>query len=254
MLEYIVGQAGETRERLRARGRYAVDCDRVEVGSGAVAPRIGRAANDRLARSAEMLENGHAARPPARGGKQRGDAARRVAVLRQQQKPGTRRQMQTQSIDGTPVQGQGRTGLDRPAEPGGGQTERAGVRHDRHLVEGKAVRQNGADAVPQRVAARQHRDGPAAPPAISPSVSVSGRRQISRSARPGGTIARCRAPPISSSAVSIRARAAGLIPASPSSPIPTMPSQHFMTSSSPAPGVQRVDRRRRQGATATAST
>ena len=65
--------------------------------------------------------------------------------------------------------------------------------------------------------------------ATAASVSVSGRCQSSRSAFPGATIARWRAPPTSVSAVSTSVRGAALNPGSPSSPMPMTDSHGFMT-------------------------
>ena len=63
---------------------------------------------------------------------------------------------------------------------------------------------------------------------ISSMVSARGVRQVSRRAVPSGIIARCRAPPTSTSAPSISARAAGASAAGPSSPRPTTVSQPLM--------------------------
>ena len=62
---------------------------------------------------------------------------------------------------------------------------------------------------------------------IASIVRASGRSHTIRSAPRSGTMARWRAPPTSTSAVSISAHAAGVSPAIPSSPMPTTASQGF---------------------------
>jgi len=162
MLEGLIGQPGEAGERAGAGLWRAFERDRVEIGARPLAPILGGAVVDRLAGPTEMLEDGDPARSPAGSGKEAGHPARRRSVFRQHEAPPARREMEAQALQWTGVEAQrGATGK-RPAQPGGGEAEGARLRHDCHLLAAKMVREHNADPVPQRVAARQHRDAGAA--------------------------------------------------------------------------------------------
>ena len=156
MLEGVIRQAGEARQGPGIRARPAFERDRVEIGGAPLAPIPRFLAEHRLARAAEMLEDGEHARSPAELGQQTRDRSRRRAVLGQQQEAALRRQMQSKGVERSAVQAQDCAVGNRPAEPGGGEAERARLRQDRHFVAGKMAREHGADAVPQGVAAGQH--------------------------------------------------------------------------------------------------
>ena len=137
-----------------------------------------------------------------------------------------------------------------PSRAGAGLLERRDVRQDPDLASGDVPQQQPADAVPQRIAGREHdhRRGRAAP-ASSASVSASGERQASRGRPSSGSSARCRLPPtrISAAARASRARL----------PSPAEPVGADADHGQPGLGQcgiheQRVDRRRRQGAAAAA--
>src|SRR5580700_1237762 len=109
-----------------------------------------------------MLENGEPAPTPASLGEQAGDPARGRPVFRQQQQPASRREMQPQRIERPAMQAQTGAIGKRPAEPCHREAECARLRQDRHLVAGKMAGEQHADPVPQRVAAGQYGDPPAA--------------------------------------------------------------------------------------------
>ena len=162
MLEGIVRQPGQARQRAGAGGHFAFEGDRVEVGALLLAPILRRAVPHRLARPTEMLEHADPARPPAGRNEQPGHTTRRRAVFRQHEAAPPGCQMQAQAVERAAVKAQCRALGQLPAEPGGGQAEGARLRQDRHLLAAKMAEKHGSDPVPQRVAACQHRDPGAA--------------------------------------------------------------------------------------------
>jgi len=54
--------------------------------------------------------------------------------------------VKAKAVERAAVQTQNGAVGDRPAEPGGGKAERAGLRQDRHFLAGKMPRDCGADA------------------------------------------------------------------------------------------------------------
>ncbi len=210
----------------------ALDCNCVEVGDPALTPTLRRVRRYRLARPAEMAEHGQPARTPSETGQEPGDRGRRAAVLRQRQHTPAGRQVQPQTVERTRVQADRRAVGERPAEPGGGETERARIRHDRHFVDRKTARQRGPDAVPQGLAARQHRDPPAAPcrDHLDRGSERATPRRFARhrSRAPSPDAARRRPTPPRSRP---RHGAAADRPARPSSPMPTTASHRVIAGS-----------------------
>ena len=179
MLERVVGQAGEARERMRAGCRDAVDGDRIEVVGTAFAPLIGRAANDRLAGSAEMLENGQRGSAPSPKRKAMPATLRGVSPScdsSEYRDAGAR--CSRRLSNGWPCRLSVAAFGERPAQPSRRQAKGAWLRHDCHLLAVKIVHQHNADPVPQRVAACQHRNPRAPPRRMSPIVSLSALRHM----------------------------------------------------------------------------
>src|SRR5947207_2197983 len=71
-------------QRAGIRAGMAFERDRVELGTAALSPTLRLVAEHRFARTAEIFEDGQAARPPAEFDQQPCDGARRRAVLGQQ--------------------------------------------------------------------------------------------------------------------------------------------------------------------------
>ena len=103
MLEGIVRQPSEARQRAGAGGHFAFEGDRVEVGALVLAPILRRAVPYRLTHPTEMLEHAHPARPPAGRSEKSGHTTRRRAVFRQHEAATARHEMQAQAVERTAV-------------------------------------------------------------------------------------------------------------------------------------------------------
>ena len=127
---------------------------------------------------------------------------RRLAVPRQREDARAGLQMAHDAFQRAAMQADRRHVLQRPAEPRGGQAEGRRLRQAERLVGGNGAQQHVADAVVERIAARQHarpagRDASRFPASRRRSGSArrAAGRVISASARP-----RWRLPPTTSSA------------------------------------------------------
>ena len=103
------------------------------------------------------------ARPPhpARG-EQRRELGRRRLVPRKGEDARSRLQVRQDRLERPTVQRQRRAVLLAPAEPGGGEREGRGRRNAERFARRKAPHQHRSDAEKERIAARQHADGPPA--------------------------------------------------------------------------------------------
>ena len=116
-----------------------------------------------LPRAAEMLEDAYRRCAPAGFGEEAGQLGRRLAVIGERDEARARRQMKPHAVELPAVNAQADAILERPDEAGGGEAEGARARQDDHLRRIEISGEQGADAVAQRVAARQHGNSLAAP-------------------------------------------------------------------------------------------
>ena len=117
----------------------------------------------RSLRAPHRLADGQAGPPHAARDQQRRELGGRRLVPREREDALARLQVRQDRLERPAVQRQRRAVLLAPAEPGGGEREGRGRRDAERLARRKAPHQHRADAEEERIAARQHADGPPAP-------------------------------------------------------------------------------------------
>ncbi len=138
--------------------RDSVECfDRAEIEACRRGPTLV------LVRTAHALEHSHRRRAETRARAGAPPACAGVlAIPRQSEYAGARLQVAHDALQRAAVQADRRHVLQRPAEPRRRQAEGAGLRHAQCLFGRKRAHQHVADAVMERVTARQHGHWPAA--------------------------------------------------------------------------------------------